>query len=501
MDKTLRALIIEDCPDDAELVLLELERSGLKVEHKRVETAEQLIVALEDGDNEWDVIIADFSLPHFSAPEALKIVKQRELFIPFIIVSGTIGEETAVEMMREGANDYLIKDRLKRLPAAIRSEIRKMESVRKARKMQEELRSAKQFSDKIISSMKEGFSILDKQGVHLRVNEAFCKMTGFSKDELVGTVPPHPYWPEEEYENIKEVFEKASNGQFEDAELIFERKNGERFYVIISPSCVRDENGEVLSYFASARDITKRKESEKKLEETLEELRRSNEELRQFTHIASHDLREPVRKIISFAELLTESLATKLNDDEKEYLQFMTDNADRIMKVTKYLTRYLRTDNQSEIVQSIDLNIVIDEIKKTQLAARIEKSDANIEVVDNLPKIFGIYSQIFILLNNIIDNALTYTPKNISPKIKLKAIPETNNFYRIEIADNGVGIEEEYQAKIFEMFSRLHPDIHYKGTGIGLAFCKKIVELHGGEIGVDSTPGKGSTFWFTLPSG
>jgi len=140
------------------------------------------------------------------------------------------------------------------------------------KKAEETLRRSKEFAENLIASMRSGFSILDRQGVHLNVNTALCHMTGFTREELIGAGPPHPYWPKEEYENIEKAIQKTLGGEFEDFELIFKRKNGERFPVIVTPSWMTDEEGNVISYFATVKDITERKKAEEEIIRTKEYL-------------------------------------------------------------------------------------------------------------------------------------------------------------------------------------------------------------------------------------
>ncbi len=152
-----------------------------------------------------------------------------------------------------------------------------LRDVTELKQMEDALRKSKEFSESLMASMRDGFSVLNSHGVHIDVNSALCKMTGFSREELIGTGPPHPYWPEEEYGNIETAFQKTLRGRFEDFELVFKRKNGERFPVIVSPSQVDDEKGNVISYFATVKDITERQHAE-------DELRRSEERFRKIFH-------------------------------------------------------------------------------------------------------------------------------------------------------------------------------------------------------------------------
>lgn len=281
-----------------------------------------------------------------------------------------------------------------------------------------------------------------------------------------------------------------------------------------------DETGQLSDYFNKmAEDLEKtttsienlnaevaeRKKAEyalettnKDLQDTIGKLNDSNEKLEEFVHIASHDLREPARKVSSFGQLLAESLAGKLTDDEQEDLGFMIDGADRMMQMIQSLLVYSRITTKAVTLEEIDLNEVIEHLKTFELAHNLEESKGDILVPERLPSVKGDATQIRQLLQNIISNALKYHKETVLPQVTIRGHKQDNDTIYVEAEDNGIGIKQEYFDNIFVMFRRLHSKSDYDGTGIGLAICKKIVERHDGEIGVRSTYGQGSRFWFTL---
>lgn len=230
----------------------------------------------------------------------------------------------------------------------------------------------------------------------------------------------------------------------------------------------------------------------------INELERSNKELENFAYVASHDLREPLRKVSAFGQLIKESAKEKLDEDEKENLGFMIDGALRLQEMIDDLLSFSRITTQGKPFQSIDLNEVITDLSRNYLHSQIFAAGASIEALQSLPKVYGDLTQIRQLLQNLIGNGIKYHKKDEKPIIHIRSVIQENNYVRIEIEDNGIGIDEKYFEIIFTMFKRLHSRGTYDGTGLGLAICKKIVERHGGEIGVNSVVGKGSTFWFTL---
>ncbi len=216
-------------------------------------------------------------------------------------------------------------------------------------------------------------------------------------------------------------------------------------------------------------------------------------------YIASHDLREPLRKITSFGSILKESLENKLSTDDKENLKYMIDGADRMTKMIEGLLTYSRISSREAPPELADLNEIVEQLKQIELAKLIEETNTIIEIPQPLPKIVANSAQIRQLLQNLVGNGIKYHSKEVSPHITIRAIETDKDEIRIEVQDNGIGIEDKYFDDIFKMFRRLHSRREYEGTGIGLSICKKIVERHNGKIGVISKPGEGSTFWFSLP--
>ena len=234
------------------------------------------------------------------------------------------------------------------------------------------------------------------------------------------------------------------------------------------------------------------------LSEATEKLKDSNRELQDFAYIASHDLREPLRKISSFGGLLKESLGGRLDQDEQENLEFMVDGADRMNQMIEGLLMYSRLTTREVSPEVVDLNEALEQLLQLELAALLEEEAATVEVPQPLPKVWAVPVQMNQLLQNLISNGIKYHREELQPRIVITAKQIAQDTLRIEVQDNGIGIKEEFHGDVFAMFRRLHSRREYEGTGIGLAVCKKIVEKHGGQIGVESKQGQGATFWFTL---
>jgi len=219
-----------------------------------------------------------------------------------------------------------------------------------------------------------------------------------------------------------------------------------------------------------------------------------NKESRSFAHVVSHDLREPIRSIVSYLQLLEERYKNKLDRDADLFIDFAVDGAKRMSVLIDDLLAYSRIEhNQSEFIH-VDLNEIV-AVVKSNLHTAISDNEARIVINHKLPTVLADYSQMVQLFQNLIDNAIKYRSDK-QPEININ-VQKQGNISLISVADNGIGISKEYFDRIFVIFQRLHTRDQYDGTGIGLAICKKILEKHGGKIWVESVEGKGSTFYFT----
>ncbi len=251
---------------------------------------------------------------------------------------------------------------------------------------------------------------------------------------------------------------------------------------------------------AIVRDISEHKKAEAELKRLNHNLEEANQELSSFVYIASHDLREPLRKITAFGGMLQKSLKDKLLEEDAENLGFMVDGAHRMNKMIEGLLTYSRVSTKAHLPQDIDLVEIVSQLREFELSVMIEEMQAVICIPSPLPHINVDVTQIRQLMQNLLANGLKFHKPDAVPQVFITSKPAANGMVRIEITDNGIGIKPEYLQSIFTMFKKLHTPKDYEGTGIGLAVCKKIVERFGGKIGVESIPGVGSNFWFTVPS-
>jgi signal transduction histidine kinase len=245
---------------------------------------------------------------------------------------------------------------------------------------------------------------------------------------------------------------------------------------------------------AVVRNVTERKAAERALAAQADELARSNAELEQFAYVASHDMREPLRTVQSYLELLRRRYQGQLDSDADEFIDFAVDGARRMKRLIDDLLSYARVASRGRPFGAVDLEEVFDEVLSA-LATAISERDAKVEAGE-LPTVQADQGQLRQLLQNLIANGLKFCEGR--PQIHLD-VDRRDGDWLLCVRDNGIGMDPEQALKIFDIFKRLHSRDQYQGTGIGLAICKKIVERHGGRLWVESELGKGASFYFTLP--
>ncbi len=234
---------------------------------------------------------------------------------------------------------------------------------------------------------------------------------------------------------------------------------------------------------------------EQRLTATIDELEESNERLEQFAYVASHDLQEPLRMVSNYLRLLENRYRDELDDDANDFIDFAVDGADRMREMISGLLQYSRVEQHSDALEPTDTDVVVDRVLDS-LQVQIEELDAEVEV-GALPTVAGDNRLLEQLFQNLLSNALKYRGDE-PPHVEIGATRRGDEWV-FRVADNGIGIDPQYTDQIFKVFNRLHTHDEYQGTGIGLTLCRRIVDRHGGEIWVESTPGEGSTFFFTLP--
>lgn len=252
---------------------------------------------------------------------------------------------------------------------------------------------------------------------------------------------------------------------------------------------LKNEQGETMGGVLLIQDISERKRLQ-------DEVIRSNSALQQFATVAAHDLQEPLRSVSGFADMLAQFQKDNLDEKSQRCISKIKDGVVRMQTLINALLNFSRIQTKPQSLGQIDCNKIV-KICIRDLAASIEAKDAQIKF-DNLPIVMADHSQLLQLFQNLIGNALKFSASDRSSEIDISA-KQQGLFWKFSIRDNGIGIEKEFQKRIFGVFQRLHTTAAYPGTGIGLAVCQNVVERHGGQIWIESALGTGSTFHFTIP--
>jgi light-regulated signal transduction histidine kinase (bacteriophytochrome) len=248
------------------------------------------------------------------------------------------------------------------------------------------------------------------------------------------------------------------------------------------------------------REIAERRRAEERLREANQDLERSNKELEQFAYVASHDLQEPLRMVSSYTQLLAQRYRDKLDQDAKDFIGFAVDGANRMQRLIQDLLMYSRITTRARPSAPLDSHGALGEAVNN-LQAAIQESGAMV-TNDELPEVLGDHIQMVQVFQNLIGNGIKFRKPGEPPRVRVSARRDADrrDLWVFEVADNGIGIEARHFERLFVIFQRLHGKQEYPGTGIGLAMCKRIVERQGGKIWLESEIGKGSRFFFTVPS-
>jgi PAS domain S-box-containing protein len=342
-----------------------------------------------------------------------------------------------------------------------------------------------------IDSATDGFSLWDKDLRLIEINRVAMERYGYTnKQAILGQshASVMPVSDEPQYiELLRGVIRTGNPLLIEDATVQTPRGNR---HISVRAFKVSDGLGLIGT------DITRRIITERKLAEQARELERSNQELQQFAYVVSHDLQEPLRMVSSYVKLLEKRYKDKLDSDANEFIGYAVEGAQRMHNMIQDILKYSRVTTQAKTYELVNSETLLVEVL-ANLRVSIEENHA-VVTHDRLPAVKAEKAQLGQVFQNLIGNAIKFQAKDREPRIHIGA-ERKDSGWLFSVRDNGIGIEPQYRDKIFSIFQRLHRREKYPGTGIGLAICKKIVELHGGRIWVESEPGKGSTFFFTLP--
>ncbi|MBI5409716.1 MAG: PAS domain S-box protein [Nitrospirae bacterium] len=367
---------------------------------------------------------------------------------------------------------------------------------------------SKDYVENVFRSISDSIVIVDEEGRIKTANSATLDMLGYSKDEIIGKPAGLLFGEETGEGDIRKIrYESTHRQRLENFTSTYVAKSQKQIQVMISGSLLTDREGTGYDLVVVGKDITERKKQEEELQSMLIKLEQSNRELQDFAHIASHDLQEPLRKIMAFGNRLQSKYTDKLDDQGRDYLNRMRNAAVRMQSLIQSLLMYSRVTTKAQPFAPVDLPSVVKEVL-SDLEVRIQETGGQIVDLDKLPVVSADPHQMRQLFQNLIGNALKFNKKDEPPVVKISCRPADGNgngasdkgLYEITVEDNGIGFDEKYLDRIFGVFQRLHGRNDFEGSGIGLSVCRKIVMRHGGNITAKSAPGQGARFIFTLPA-
>lgn len=505
---SLRLLMVEDSEDDVLLLLHHLRKGGYEITHQQVETAADMAAALKT--HPWDLVIADYFMPKFTALAALHLLQAQGLDIPFIVVSGIMGEDTAVTIMKAGAHDYLLKDNLTRLVPAIERELREAE-VRRGKRRAEaalieahaglevlvqqrtaELKAANESLHQlaaIVASSEDAIISTDSAGKVRSWNVGAEKIYGYAAPEALGQ-PIQGLVKAIDAQAIEQSLTQALAGvqTANPQQTLHQRHDGKWIDVFLTVSPVRDSAGPITGAALIVRDIS-----------TLERMKD------EFVSVVSHELRTPLTSIRASLGLLLSGKLGELPPAGQQFVEIAVNNSDRLVRLISDILDLQRLESGQSMLTlgSCDLADLMSHAAEI-MQGLAEQAGVSLYVFPLAVSVVVDPDRILQTLTNLLSNAIKFSAPG-SPiwlTADLAAIgPAAQPTVRLAIHDHGRGIPSDQLERVFGRFQQVDASDSRQqgGTGLGLAICRSIVLQHGGQIWVESHLGTGSTFFFTIP--
>ena len=497
----VRILHLEDNGSDRELIKALLEEEGIGCAIRAVDTREEFLDAVRRDD--WDLVLSDYTLPGFDGTLALTLAVEVNPDIPFIFVTGTMGEDVAVESIKKGAIDYVLKQNITRLPSAINRALKEREERLQRLKAEAELRQSEQQFHTLAELVPQLVWICSPDGSNIYCNQRWVSYTGMAPGENTGGDWEFPFHPDDRHPAWTTWNHRSGDIGSHRMECRLRAKDGSYRWFLADRAPLVDDEGNILKWFGTFTDIEDLKRAEEDLREShhalvlrAEELNRSNAELQQFAYVASHDLQEPLRMVASYTQLLGKRYRGRLDADADEFIRYAVEGAQRMKTLINDILAYSRVNTSPQKFVWVDCESLL-ATAMDNLEIATQEARATI-YYDPLPTVQGDPTQLGEVFQNLIGNALKFRGKR-EPLVHISANMHEGE-WRFSVCDNGIGIDPQNAERVFAIFQRLHTREEYPGTGIGLAMCRKIVERHHGKIWVEPNPEAGSTFFFTLPA-
>ncbi len=494
MSVLLRVLMIDDSEKDAELVLANLSDAGYRVEASLADNARDLKMLLQEGS--WDIALCDYAMPTFNPFDVLTLLKEYKVDIPFIVITGAIGEENVISLMKAGCHDCVMKNNLMRLPEVISRELAEA----RTRKENKELRESLQVSNdnwvNTFDAISDIISVVSSDYVFLAINRAGAESIGLPKEQIIGkkcfqyvhhTLGPVPECP---CTCALATGENAEN----------ECRMGDRMF-LLQAWPIKDVHGNFSSFVHVVKDITDSKNAEKEIIRAKEAAERANAAKSQFLANMSHELRTPMNGFMGMMQLLE---MTPLTEEQEEFLRVSRESSNLLLAVINDILDYSKIEAGMMKFEEVPLSIrkvLEDSAALFRLASTKKRVKLGTFVENSIPgQLVGDPFRLRQILSNLIGNAVKYTFEGqIDVSVRMMEEPNPGKV-RLEftVKDTGIGIPTEKLEDIFKNFSQADNSNtrKYGGTGLGLAISKELVKMMAGDIRVESVLGVGSSFHF-----
>jgi len=494
MERKIKILHLEDNPKDSQLVQSVLKRANVMFDYFFADN-EQDFISLINNQN-IDIILSDYHLPDYSGSEALLYAKSNFPNTPFVFVSGTMGEDAAIESLLNGATDYVLKNRLERLTSAVSRAFNEAQEQKARQKAEKELRKL----SRAVEQSPNSIFITDLNGIIEYVNPTTIKLAGYTNEELIGQNPRIFGSAEKSREEYALFWETIKSGKEWKGEFHNKKKSGELFWTSTTISPILNDDDEITHYVAINEDVTEGKKLTMELIKAKEKAEESDRLKTAFLHNISHEIRTPMNAIVGFSGFLHDP---KLNyEKRKQFTDIIVQSSNQLLSIISDIVNIATVEagqeriHESEISLNSILRLLYEQFlikaQKQHLIFNLKTflSDYNDRIISDETKLVQI-------LTNLVGNALKFTQQghvNFGYTIK-------NNELEFFIEDTGIGVHPEMYGEIFKRFRQVESTMERKfgGSGLGLSISKAYVELLGGKIWLISELDKGTTFFFTIP--
>jgi PAS domain S-box-containing protein len=521
MKSKLRILILEDSEDDALLVLHQMKKGGYDIEYERIMTAEEMRAALKEKP--WDIILSDYQMPHFNGLEALTVLKESGTDIPLIVISGAIGEDIAVETMKNGARDYIMKHNLQRLLPAVERELRESKIRTKQKSLalkQKQAEARLHLQSLALEAAANCILITDKDGTILWANHAFTDLTGYTIEEAIGQNPRILKSGVHDAAFYDHLWQIILSGNVWRNEIVNRRKDGTLYTEEATITPVQNQKGEITHFIAVKNDITARKQIEEKYHSLNAELEqriqvrtrqlqlardaaeKANQAKSAFLANMSHELRTPLNAILGYSQLMQRS--SSLLTEQKEVLAIINRSGEHLLALINDVLEISKIEVGQSVLEAttFDLHALFGDLESMLgPSARTKGLQFEILGTNRVPQyVVADENKLRQVLINVLGNAVKFTEQGgIIMRVAVKDDVSDGARLAVEVEDTGTGICENELDKLFICFEQTTGGRTKKsGTGLGLAISRDYVRMMGGDITVTSQEGKGSIFRFEI---